>query len=253
VSDHRSEARSAAPLGGENLAGQTALVTGATSGIGRAIALALAAEGAMVRAVARRRHALDAIVQEQPSIRAEPTDLLVDDDITRLVRHVHADWESLDILVHSAGIFARGAIACAPVDVLDRLYGVNVRAPYVLTQALLPALRRARGQIVFVNSSVVTSTGASLAQYAATKHALKAVADSLRCEVNDEGVRVISIYPGRTASPMQRHVHQLEARPYRAADLLQPDDVASVAVHVLGLPRTAEATDVHVRPMRTPA
>jgi NADP-dependent 3-hydroxy acid dehydrogenase YdfG len=234
------------------LAGHTALVTGATSGIGRAIALALAAEGATVHAVGRRREALDSLVNARPSVRAESVDLLVDDDVERLVHNVNAGDERLDILVHAAGVFARGSMDCAPVADLDHLYRMNVRAPYVLTQGLLPALCRARGQVVFVNSSAGVRAGATLSQYAATKHALKALADSLRCEVNDDGVRVISVYPGRTASPMQQHLHQLEARPYRAPDLLQPDDVAAVVVHALTLPRTAETTDVHVRPMVKP-
>jgi NADP-dependent 3-hydroxy acid dehydrogenase YdfG len=157
------------------------------------------------------------------------------------------------VLVHGAGVFACAPVARASVHELDRLYRVNVRAPYVLTQALLPGLRRARGQVVFVNSSAGLHAGAGVAQYAATKHALKAVADSLRCEVNADGVRVVSVYPGRTASPMQKSIHDREGRPYRPGDLLQPDDVAAVVVHSLGLPRTAEVTDVHVRPFAKPA
>jgi NAD(P)-dependent dehydrogenase (short-subunit alcohol dehydrogenase family) len=236
-----------------DFAGRTAVVTGATSGIGRAIALALAADGAVVRAHGRRGDALDDLELADSSIRGEQVDLLADGEMAELAQRLHADWSRLDFLVHAAGTFARGPFACSPVDGLDRLYGVNLRAPFVLTQHLLPAVRRARGQIVFVNSSVVTTAAASLSQYAATKHALKALADSLRCEVNRDGVRVISIYPGRTASPMQQHVHALEARPYRPGDLLQPEDVAAVTVDALRLPRTAELTDVHVRPMRRPS
>jgi NAD(P)-dependent dehydrogenase (short-subunit alcohol dehydrogenase family) len=145
-------------------------------------------------------------------------------------------------------------VATSPVDVLDHLYRVNVRAPYLLTQRLLPLLRRARGQVVFVNSSATMHASPGIAQYAATKHALRGLADSLRCEVNDDGIRVLSVYPGRTASPMQEHLHreQSPCAPYRAADLLQPDDVAAVIVQALRLPRTAEVTDVHVRPSVRP-
>jgi NAD(P)-dependent dehydrogenase (short-subunit alcohol dehydrogenase family) len=135
------------------------------------------------------------------------------------------------------------------------MYRLNLRVPYLLTQRLLPLLRRSRGQVVFVNSSAGLHASAGLSQYAATKHALKALADSLRCEVNHDGVRVLSVYPGRTASPMQEHLHrqQPEVRPYRAADLLQPEDVAAVVVQALSLPRTAEVTDLHVRPFVKPA
>jgi len=135
------------------------------------------------------------------------------------------------------------------------MYRLNLRAPYLLTQRLLPLLRRARGQVVFVNSSAGLHAAAGTSQYAATKHALKALADSLRCEVNDDGIRVLSVYPGRTASPMQEllhNQHRADARPYVAADLLQPDDVAAVVVQALRLPRTAEVTDLHVRPFVKP-
>ena len=236
----------------------TALVTGATSGIGRAIAAALAAGGTPVWAVGRRPEALDALAADHPSVRGERADLDDDDDVDRLVSTLAVEAAGLDVLVHAAGVATLGCVASAPVDALDAMYRLNLRVPYVLTQRLLPLLRRARGQVVFVNSSAGLHASAGTSQYAATKHALKALADSLRCEVNDDGVRVLSVYPGRTASPMQerlhsqQQVHGPEARPYRAADLLQPDDVAAVVVQALSLPRTAEVTDLHVRPLVKP-
>jgi NADP-dependent 3-hydroxy acid dehydrogenase YdfG len=86
--------------------------------------------------------------------------------------------------------------------------------------------------------------------YAASKHALRALADGLRDEVNKKGVRVITVFPGRTATPMQEAVHRYEGRPYDAERFLQPEDVAAAAVNALALPRTAEVTDLHIRPMR---
>jgi NADP-dependent 3-hydroxy acid dehydrogenase YdfG len=91
-----------------------------------------------------------------------------------------------------------------------------------------------------------------VAQYSATKHALKAIADSLREEVNAEGVRVVSVYPGRTATPMQAEVHELEGKPYKPERLMQPADVAEVVLTALTLPRTTEVTDLMVRPMAKP-
>jgi NADP-dependent 3-hydroxy acid dehydrogenase YdfG len=233
----------------------TALVTGATSGIGRAIAVALAVDGAPVWAVGRRTEALHALTADWPCVRSEQADLVLDDDVERLVSKVETEASGLDVLVHAAGVAGLGCVASAPVDALDHMYRLNLRVPYLLTQRLLPLLRRSRGQVVFVNSSAGLHASAGLSQYAATKHALKALADSLRCEVNHDGVRVLSVYPGRTASPMQEHLHrqQPEVRPYRAADLLQPEDVAAVVVQALSLPRTAEVTDLHVRPFVKPA
>jgi NADP-dependent 3-hydroxy acid dehydrogenase YdfG len=114
----------------------------------------------------------------------------------------------------------------------------------------LPSLVAARGQIVFINSSVGQSVKRpEVAQYAATKHALRAIADSIREEVNPKGVRVLSLYLGRTATPMQEAVAREEGRNYNPESLLQPDDVAEVVVHTLTLPRTAEVTDISIRPM----
>jgi NADP-dependent 3-hydroxy acid dehydrogenase YdfG len=86
-------------------------------------------------------------------------------------------------------------------------------------------------------------------QYAATQHGLKAIADSLREEVNPYGIRVLSIYPGRTATPLQKRLHEAEGKLYRPEALLQPSDIASVVIHSLALPKTAEVTDIHIRPM----
>jgi NADP-dependent 3-hydroxy acid dehydrogenase YdfG len=110
-------------------------------------------------------------------------------------------------------------------------------------------LKARQGQVVFINSSSALTAKPTTAQYDSTKHALKAIADSLRGEVNKHGVRVLSVYLGRTASDMQARVHQMEGKPYRPELLLQPEDVASVVINALSLPRTAEVTDISMRPM----
>jgi NADP-dependent 3-hydroxy acid dehydrogenase YdfG len=102
---------------------------------------------------------------------------------------------------------------------------------------------------VFINSSSGIVAKPTSAQYDSTKHALKAIADSLRSEINVDGVRVLSVYLGRTASKMQERICKMERKPYRPELLLQPSDVASVILNALGLPRTAEVTDIHIRPM----
>jgi NADP-dependent 3-hydroxy acid dehydrogenase YdfG len=151
--------------------------------------------------------------------------------------------------VHSAGTYSRGPVEKASADDLDRQYATNVRAPYLLTQALLSMLRANRGQIVFINSTIVFASGANVSQYAATQHALRALADSLREEVNADGIRVASIYPGRTATQLQARIHALEGKAYVPERLLQPGDVADVVVKILTIPRSAEVTDVRIRPM----
>jgi NADP-dependent 3-hydroxy acid dehydrogenase YdfG len=176
-------------------------------------------------------------------------DLTADKEVRKIADLIQQDVGHLDMLIHSAGVISFGPLESAPIEEFDRQYRTNVRAPYALTQALLPLLRTRRGQIVFINSSAGLNASAIVGQYAATKHALKAVADSFRKEVNAEGLRVLSIYPGRTASPMQEAVFRKEGRKYRPELLMQPEDLASVVINALTLPRSAEITDINVRPL----
>jgi NADP-dependent 3-hydroxy acid dehydrogenase YdfG len=174
----------------------------------------------------------------------------VEEEIRRGTSDILKQFEGLDVLVHSAGIFRMGPIGEAPISDLDLVYRTNVRAPYALTQALLPMLVARQGQIVFINSSVGLTARAGVGAYAASKHALKAIADSLRAEINELGVRVISVYPGRTATPQQEKIYEQEERPYRSDRLLQPEDVAQAVLNALAMPRTAEITDINIRPMQ---
>lgn len=110
-------------------------------------------------------------------------------------------------------------------------------------------IKSGNGQIVFINSSVGLKAGANVSQYSATKYALNAVADSLREEVNICGIRVLSVFPGRTATPMQEFIHKMQSNTYQPERLLQPSDVAKVVINALSLPRSAEVTNISIRPM----
>ena len=168
---------------------------------------------------------------------------------SELMRQLVQDIPQLDFLVQNAAAHNAGPIELGNATELDALYHTNVRAPYLLAKFLLPTLKAQKGQIVFVNSSSALTAKPMSAQYDATKHALKAIADSLRGEVNQHGIRVLSVYLGRTATDMQAQIHEKESKKYRPELLLQPADVASVVVNALRLPRTAEVTDIHIRPM----
>jgi short-subunit dehydrogenase len=233
------------------LSNQTAVVTGASSGIGKAIVLSLAAQGAAVCLVGREPQRLEFVAASARAkasrIAIYEADLTVDEDIRELKTRLLRDFSSIDLLIHSAGIISIGAIESAPVEELDRQFCVNLRAPYLLTQALLPMLRTSQGQIVFINSLVGLNAKGGSGQYSATKHALKALADSLREEVNSEGIRVLSIFLGRTASPLQAAVHRMEGKTYKPELLVQPEDVACVVLNALSLCRTAEVTDITIR------
>src|SRR5262245_14898228 len=232
-------------------AGQVALVTGAAGAVGSAIAARLVARGVAVRLIGRTLETLHDLVSREGwrgDVKTYAVDLAAHDEaVLDFCDRFRAEHTSLDLLVHSAGVISIGSVAELPVTDFDRQYRVNVRAPYLLTQNLLPLLTRSQSQVVFVNSSAGVQSREGVAQYGATKHALRALADSFRQEVNPLGVRVLSVFLGRTASRMQASVHAREGRPYVPGRLLQPDDVASVVVHSLDLPRTAEVTDIHIR------
>lgn len=236
-----------------SLSGHVAVVTGAGSGIGRAIAFALAIQGAKVCLVGRTLKKLEETANAFPSSAPRafiwPTDLTVDDQMDKLRDNLQRQFGKVDVIVLCAGLIAHGAVKNASLDDFDALYRANVRAPYRLVQVLLPMLKEGPGQIVFINSSVGLTAPANVSQYSSTKHALKAIADSLRSEVNADGIRVLSVYPGRTATPLQKSLYDKMEKEYRPELLLQPEDIASVVLNSLTLPRSAEVTDISVRPL----
>ena len=239
----------------EPLTGHVALVTGASSGIGRAIARTLAANGALLFLVARRQPLLESLAEEIATPARRPyvcsTDLTRDDQLESLAGTIQRMSGGVDVLVLCGGCMYQGRTGEASLDDFDRQYRSNLRAHYALVQHLLPSLRERQGQIVFINSSVSLRTAtAGMGQYAALQQGLRATADALRDEVNKDGIRVLSVYPGRTATPRMEAMYNDRGLPYHAELLMQPEDVAGMVVAALSLPRTAEVTDISMRPMR---
>ena len=156
--------------------------------------------------------------------------------------------DSLDSVVHVAG-----AVDLAPLAELDladwqRQLDVNLTAPALVTRAALPALRAARGLVLFVNSGAGLAAHPDWSAYAASKFGLRALADALRGEEKPHGVRVTTVFPGRTATPMQEKVHRQEGRDYDASAWIDPRTVAATILHVLDLPRDATVPEVSVHP-----
>jgi NADP-dependent 3-hydroxy acid dehydrogenase YdfG len=231
-----------------------AVITGASSIIGGAIAAAIASPSAALCLVGRNAERLEAIARglraTARSVLVVKSDLTEEFAIEELTERLGQEFRALDVLVHCSGTFTTGRIETTPVKQLDDLYRTNVRLPYELTQALLPRLKLGPGQIVFINSSQGLEAKANTGPYAATQHALKALADSLRQEINADGIRVLSLYLGRTATARMEALYQAEGRKYEPEFLLQAEDIAQVVVASLRLPRTAEITDVKIRPLR---
>lgn len=228
--------------------GQRALVTGAGSGIGRAIAVALADEGLEVLLVGRDPAKLAATAAHRPAaMHALPGDITAAEGCETVAR---AAAPRLDVLVHSAGIYRRTRFAELRAEDWSELQSVNLHAPILLTMLSLTALRAAKGQVVFINSTAVLAPAAGLGAYAASKQALRAAADALRHEVNADGIRVLSVFPGRTDTPMQRDILAAEGREAAPGALMRPQDVASLVLAALRLPASAEVTEIVMRPMR---
>jgi NAD(P)-dependent dehydrogenase (short-subunit alcohol dehydrogenase family) len=180
-----------------------------------------------------------------PRCVAVVADLTEPEGVSAVDRAV-ADRGKLDVLVLGSGVYKRST---DPVD-LSQQFASNVVGPYALLVCASPYLVRAQGQVVFINSTQGVRAAAGVGQFAATQHAMRAIADSFRDEVNEAGVRVLTIYLGRTATARQRTIYALEKRPYKPEQLIQPDDVAQVILNLATLPRTTEATEITLRPMR---
>ncbi len=236
------------------MSARCALVTGSGSGIGRAVATTVASYGGRVVISGRNQSRLDAVQSELGAscVASVAGDLTDDEALCRLADSAHE--HSVDLLVHSAAVFEPASVTAMDSASFERQLHINLCAPAALTRRLIPTLTDRSADIVFVNSTVVRGTGAGVGAYAASKRGLAAIADALRDEVNGLGIRVLSIYPGRTATPMQqRFTEDTEGRRYVPERLLQPEDVAASIVHAVTLPRTAEITELVVRPMQPPA
>jgi short-subunit dehydrogenase len=220
------------------------LITGAGSGIGQAVADVLHARGEDLVLLARNERRADDLAKRYPGADIRAVDLAEFAGIADVV----ADLDRLDAVVHAAGVVELGPVADLGLDALTAQLDVNLVAPTELTRALLPALRRTRGSVVFLNSGAGLSASPEWSAYAASKFGLRAVADSLREEEAPHGVRVTSVYLGRTATPMQAKVHAQEGKAYDPADWATPASAAASIVHVLDLPPDVTIPDIKVRP-----
>ncbi|KKX96761.1 MULTISPECIES: SDR family oxidoreductase [Microbacterium] len=227
----------------------THLVTGAGSGIGAVLAGRLLDRGDDVVALARDAGRARQIAETLPGASVLVGDLSQPGRLSWALSKQQLP-DRIDALVHVAGVVDLGDVADLAPALWEQQLAVNLIAPAELTRLLLPVLRVSQGQIVFVNSGAGLRANAGWSAYAASKHGLRALADALRAEEAAHGVRVTSIYPGRTATPMQERVHQQEGQDYDAERFITPDAVATTILTALDLPRDAEITDLTVRPGR---
>lgn len=231
------------------------LVTGASSGIGAAVAMAAAAAGARVALLARRPAPLDDLAAETGGV-AVPADVTDDDAVASAVEAAAVELGGLDALVNSAGMFAPGPVADTDPDAWRAMFAVNVVGLLVVTKAALPYLRDGVAPTV-VNVSSMSGRRvptAAAGVYAATKHAVHAASEGLRQELAPDGIRVTTVAPGFVNTPIadtwadgpirDRFVERL------ATVGLDPDHVAAAVVHVLGLPADVQVVEYAVTSVR---
>jgi 3-oxoacyl-[acyl-carrier protein] reductase len=214
------------------LRGKAALVTGASSGLGRATALALAGAGADVALVARSAQDLESTREEAGSrTLALPTDLAGEDDAARVVGQTVEAFGRIDVLVNAAGTDAPGTVEELSVEGWDRTLSVNLRAPFLLSKAAFPHMREAGGGTIVNISSVAGKKGwANASAYCASKFGLTGFTEALADEGREHGIRAIVLYPGAMATnwgafaPEERRQSEPnEAPPTR---VLRPERVA---------------------------
>jgi len=225
----------------------THLLTGAGSGIAAALARVLHDRGDRLLLLARNHERAADLTSEYAGAGALVADLADPVGLERVLTAADLP-DRLDSLVHAAGVVDLAPVGETDLGAWQRQLDVNLTAPMLLTRALLPALRVARGTVVMVNSGAGVRANPTWAGYAASKFGLRALADALRLEEERYGVRVTSLHPGRVATPMQERVHDQEGKDYDAAQWSAPETVAEAIRHVIDLPADSTVPEVHVRP-----
>ncbi|HVX88202.1 MAG TPA: SDR family NAD(P)-dependent oxidoreductase [Gemmatimonadales bacterium] len=228
----------------------TALVTGATEGIGRAIAFALGRAGHTVGVCARTPAKLEALLRdlaaEGITAAGLPCDVGDPVQVAALVAHVTERLGPVEVLVNNAGIGVLKPFAELSLAEWDGVMATNLRGVYLVTSAVLPGMRaRRRGDVINISSLAGKRGFAGGTAYSASKHALMGFSESLNLEVRKDGVRVVAVCPGSVDTKIIHAQTLFERDPDK---ILKPEDVAAMVLAVLQLPRRATVTEFEIRP-----
>lgn len=228
-------------------------ITGATRGIGLAIARRFAAEGHAVAVTGRSAKELDAIAAEALTggrrMHSSVCDVTDEVSVLEAHRRIEGELGPVDVLVNNAGASVFHSFADTSSAELRLLLDTNVRGAFHCTQAVLPSmLERRGGTVVMINSIASREALPKSAAYAASKAALKSLADCLRLEVRGAGVRVISIYPGATLT----EIWPSKVRERSAEKMMKAEEVAEVVHAAVTLPGRVLVEDLYVQPIGGP-
>lgn len=237
---------------------KVAIVTGASSGIGEATAIALAAAGAKVAIIARRSERLETLTQriQQNGGEALPitADVANEAQVQDMVSATKDKWGRVDILVNNAGVMLLGPIYEANTEDWRRMFDVNVLGLMYATHAILPLMKaQGEGHIVNISSVAGRVANAGTGVYNATKWAVGAFSESLRKEVHKDKIRVTIIEPGLVATELPQHITNSEAKErakafYESVRSLDSEDIAAAIVYAVTQPPHVNVNEILIRP-----
>ncbi len=228
-----------------------ALVTGASKGIGRETALALAREGAHIAISARSEELLQEVAGEIRAAGSKalvfPGDMSDEKTIAEFVEATIAEFGRLDILINNAGVGIFGPVAELSTEDWDTMFSLNMRGVFLMTRTCLPHLRAA-GESVVVNVASLAGKNAFVGGggYAATKHALLGFSRCLMLEERQHGLRVLAICPGSVNTPF--NIDRSPADDPRRRRIIQPEDVAATILHMIRMPQHTMISEIDMRP-----
>jgi NADP-dependent 3-hydroxy acid dehydrogenase YdfG len=240
------------------LIGKVAIVTGASSGIGEATAIALAKEGAKVAIAARRTDRLEALAQKITTMDGEVLTVTMDAtdeaQIHQLIDKTQTTWGRIDILINNAGLMLLGNINGANTEDWRRMFDLNVLGLMYGTHAVLPVMKSQNGgQIVNVSSVAGRVARAGLGVYSATKFAVNAFSEALRQEVYKDNIRVTLLEPGLVATELPNHITDPDAKVwaqevYDSVRRLDSEDVAAAILYAVSQPTHVNVNEILIRP-----
>jgi 3-oxoacyl-[acyl-carrier protein] reductase len=232
----------------KSLEGKVAIVTGASRGIGRSIALTLARNGARVSLAAKTGAQLKAVQAEIEAMGGQassfPTDVSREAEVIALIRDTGERFGRLDILVNNAAIGVFGPLVETTAEQWDRIFAINARGPFLLCREAIPYLRKQERAFIINISSVVGVKGyVDQGAYSASKHALMGMTKSLAKEVHQDGIRVHAVCPGGVDTQLIA-----EARPdLDRSVLMQPKEIADIVLFLVTRQGNAVIDEIHVR------
>ena len=240
-----------------NLKDRVAIVTGASSGIGEAIALDLAASGVRVALVARRKERLDAVLHAIEAKGGEGLAIACDASsqasAVMAVSSTVDKWGKVDILVNNAGVMYLGSVAGANTEDWRKMFDINVLGLMYFTHAVLPVMKKTGGNIVNVSSVSGRVVNARSAAYSATKFAVNGFSDGLRQEVAKDNIRVTIIEPGAVLTELTDHITD-EATKANVKEwvatmtALTSEDIARAVTYAVGQPDHVNVNEIMIRP-----